>query len=178
MSVTSSFNQLVSFRQVLDYLVFTSTGSTVYVPAVLPVDGSQGNQLIMSSGSLQSIINSSLNFIVPLISVDTAMSGFVDYGTSLGSSDVINLARSLALDYIGFRAWLGLFGGLLTNGWDYKLSELSVTRATSMGLAIRGTVEGYKLGALQKLNTLQPMSLSVEGNRVEDMIGNTAPPFY
>jgi len=178
MSVTSSFNQLVSFQQVIDYLVFTSTGSTVYVPAVLPVDGSQGNQLTMSSGSLQAIINSSLNYIVPLISVDTAMSGFVDYSTNLSSSDVINQAQSFALDYIAFRAWLALFGGLLTNGWDYKLSELSVTRATSMGLAIKGMVEGYKLGALQKLNTLQPMSLSVEGTRVEDVIGSTAPPFY
>src|SRR5437588_520278 len=82
------------------------------------------------------------------------------------------------IDYFAFRAWLALFGGLLTNGWDYKLSELSVTRATSMGLAIKGMVEGYKLGALQKLNTLQPMSLSVEGTRVEDVIGSTAPPFY
>jgi hypothetical protein len=177
MSVTSDFN-LVTFQNVVDYLSLSNTGSMVYLPAVMPIDGSQGNQMTMTSGSLQSIINASLNYIVPLISKDTATAGFTDTPYNLSGGEVVSLAQSLALDYIGFRLWVTVFGGLVVAGWDYRLSELSVTRAAAMGIGLRGLVDGFKVSALSKLNTLQPISIAVEGVRLEDVVSNTAPSFY
>jgi hypothetical protein len=177
MSVTSDFN-LVTFQNVVDYLSLSATGSTVYLPAVMPIDGSQGNQMTMTSGSVQAIINASLNYIVPLISMDTAVSGFTDTPYNLSQGEVISLAQSLALDYIGFRLWVTVFGGLVVAGWDYRLSELSVTRAAAMGIGLRGLVDGFKISALSKLNLLQPISISAEGTRIEDVVSDTSPSYF
>ena len=176
MSVTSNFN-IVSFSQVTDFMAFTVSGSTVYCPNIIPAEGG-GNQFQIASGSLQSIINAAVNFIVPLISSDTALSGFLTYPSNLDNTDVINLAQSFALDYIAFRVSVVLYGGLVTGGWDYRLSELDVRRMGAMVAGVRGLIEGYKASAMSKLNVLQPMSLSFEGTRVEDIVGNTAPGYY
>src|SRR5437899_12709661 len=92
---------VISFQQFIDYNVFTITGSTVYVPSITPIEGS-GNQYVLPSGSIQAIINTADSYIVPLISKDTALSGFIDWEANLTSSDVISLAQSFALDYTSF----------------------------------------------------------------------------
>jgi len=176
MSVTSNFS-LVSFQQIVDYMAFTVTGSNVYCPNVVPVEGG-GNQFVISSGSLQSIINASINFIVPLISQDTALSGFLSYDANLGSSDVINLAQSFALDYIAFRVSVTLYGGVVTGGWDYRLSELDVRRMGAMVAGVKGLIEGYKSSAMSRLNILQPLSIAMEGVNINDVVSQTAPSYY
>ena len=144
---------------------------------ILPVEGG-GNQFTIASGSLQAIINASTNYIVPLVSQDTALSGFIDWDANLSSSDVINLAQSFALDYIAFRVWGTLYGAVFSSGWDYRLSELDVRRIGAMLPSVRGLLEQYKGAAMSKLNLLQPLSLSSEGVAVQDFVGNTSPSFY
>lgn len=168
---------IISFSQFLSYNAFTITGSTVYVPSITPIEGS-GNQWVIPSGSVQTIINVADNYIVPLITKDTVLSGILPYDANLGSSDVISLAQSFALDYTNFIFWITMYGGVITGGWDYRLSELDIKRIGALVPSVRGMIEGYKLSAHQKLNLLQPYSLTAMGERVEDFVSNTAPSFY
>jgi len=168
---------IISFKQFIDYNVFTITGSTVFVPSITPIEGS-GNQYILPSGSLQAIINTADNYIMPLISKDTALSGFIDWDANLSSTDVINLAQSFALDYTSFIFWIIMHGGAISGGWDYRLSELDIKRGGVILASIKGLIEGYKFAAMSKLNILQPYSLTAEGAKVEDMVSSTAPSFY
>jgi len=159
-------------------MIFSFTRSNVYVPTLTSADGSVGNQFIIQSGSLQAIINAADSYIVPLVGKDVALSGFVDWEANLDPSDVLSMAQTFALNYTAFMVWVTLFGGVLSNGWDYRLSELDIRRSGVMVPSARMLVEGYKLAALQTLTILQPLSISAEGVRVEDMVGNTAPSFY
>ena len=168
---------VISFKQFLDYNAFSSTGSLVYAPSITPIEGS-GNQYVIPSGSVQAIINVADSYIVPLISKDTALQGYLDWDTSLSSTDVINLAQSFALDYTCFIFWVIMHGGAISGGWDYKLSELDVKRGGVILGSIKGLIEGYKFAALSKLQILQPLSISVGYDMVEDRVSNTSPSFY
>src|SRR5437660_885962 len=155
---------IISFSQFVSYNAFSVTGSIVYAPSITPIEGS-GNQYTIPSGSVQAIINTADNYIVPLISKDTALQGVVDWDANLDSSDVINLAQSFALDYTSFVFWIIMHGGAISGGWDYKLSELDVKRGGVILGSIKGLIEGYKFAAMSKLQILQPLSIAAEGPR-------------
>ena len=169
---------LLNFQQVTSFMSFSFTGSNVYVPTLTSADGSVGNQFIIQSGSLQAIINAADSYIIPLIGKDVALSGFVSWEANLDSSDVISSAQTFALNYTAFMVWVTLFGGVLSNGWDYRLSELDIRRSGVMAPSARMLVEGYKLAAMQSLTILQPLSISAEGPRIEDIVSSTSPSFY
>jgi len=167
---------LITAQELVDYCGFSMTGSTIYVPQTLLLEGG-GQQFTLPSGSFQAIINASLNYIVPLIQKDTTDSGFVDWDANLTTTNVIDLSKSFALDYCAFRVWVTLFGAVISGGWSYTLSELSVRREQYLP-TIRAIVESYKSAAASKLQLLQPMSLSIEGERIEDLVGSTSPSYY
>ena len=168
---------IISFQELIDYAGFTATGSTVYIPMVLLTEGG-GQHFSFPSGSIQAIINASDNYIRPLVQKDTTDSGFVDWEANLTTSDVINSVKSFALDYTAFRVWTVMLGGSITAGWDFTLSELTVRRIGALLPASRGLVEFYRSAAIEKLKIIQPLSLTIEGERIEDVVGNTAPSYY